>query len=248
MAITRPPLFTDSDMLTFRQTPTSEFRIPYTFVEALNEGTLFDRSARVFEEAARTQRLYDVVVGEDQRIIGAGMLQDTFKDADGIHREEELGALIVHPAARGIGIVGLMIKLILVHRYAVLRTSGGEEDYIAHVVDGNRGPIHALLTAGFEDLGPMKLHPGEFDGHIEHMMAPGENYVPMHAYRFNHHAIDNLIRDLWALWHAGRELTCEDRNLRLKVDFAGMVDPAFLDARVERIGPICPNWRLDGGR
>src|SRR5215211_5162987 len=99
-------------MLTFRQTPTSEFR------QALNEGTLFDRSARVFEEAARTQRLYDVVVGEDQRIIGAGMLQDTFKEADGHHREEELGALMVHPAARGIGIVGLMIKLILVHRLA----------------------------------------------------------------------------------------------------------------------------------
>src|SRR5829696_4560954 len=95
-------------MLTFRQTPTSEFR------QALNEGTLFDRSARVFEEAARTQRLYDVVVGEDQRIIGARMLQDTFKEADGLHREEELGALMVHPAARGIGIVSLMTKLMLV--------------------------------------------------------------------------------------------------------------------------------------
>src|SRR5215216_5241510 len=174
MAIHRPSLFNDSDMLTFRQTPASEYRIPYTFVESLNEGTLFDRSARTFEEAARTQRLYDVVVGEDQRIIGAGMLQDTLKEADGQQRQEELGALMVHPAARGIGIVGLMIKLILVHRYAVLRTSDTEEDYIAHVVDGNRGPIHALLAAGFEDLGPMKLHPGELDGHIEHMMAPGE--------------------------------------------------------------------------
>jgi len=173
MTIHRPALFTDADTLTFRQTPAAEYRIPYTFVEALNEGTLFDRSARVFEEAARTQRLYDVVVGEDQRIIGAGMLQDTFREADGRHREEELGALMVHPAARGIGIVGLMIKLMLVHRYAVLRTGGTQEDYIAHVVDGNRGPIHALLAAGFEDLGPMKLHPGEFDGHIEHMMAPG---------------------------------------------------------------------------
>jgi hypothetical protein len=29
------------------------------------------------------------------------------------------------------------------------------------------------------------------------MMAPGENYVPMHAYRFNRNAIDNLILDLW---------------------------------------------------
>jgi hypothetical protein len=36
------------------------------------------------------------------------MLQDSFKEADGHHREEELGALMVHPAARGIGIVGLM--------------------------------------------------------------------------------------------------------------------------------------------
>ena len=232
--INRPPLFSNSDTLTFRQTPASEYRIAYTFVESLNEGTLFDRSARTFEEAARTQRLYDVVVGEDQRIIGAGMLQDTLKEADGQQRQEELGALMVHPAARGIGIVGLMIKLILVHRYAVLRTSDTEESYIAHVVDGNRGPIHPLLAAGFEDLGPMKLHPGEFDGHVEHMMAPGENYVPMHAYRFNRHTLDNLIDDLWAFWHEERELSLADRNLRVKVDFSGMVDPAFLDAEVER--------------
>jgi len=238
MPIQRPPPFTDSDVLTFRQTPASEYRIAYTFVESLNEGTLFDRSARIFEEAARTQRLYDVVVGDDQRVIGAGMLQDTLKEADGHCREEELGALMVHPAARGIGIVGLLVKLMLVHRYAVLRPSDTQEDYVAHVVDGNLGPIHALLAAGFEDLGPMKLHPGEFDGHVEHMMAPGENYVPMHAYRFNRDTIDNLIRDLWGLWHGGRELSRPDRNLRVKVDFSGMVDPAFLDAQAERIGQL----------
>ncbi len=199
---------------------------------------MFDRSARIFEEAARTQRLYDVVVGDDQRVIGAGMLQDTLKEADGLCREEELGALMVHPAARGIGIVGLLVKLMLVHRYAVLRTSDTEEDYVAHVVDGNLGPIHALLAAGFEDLGPMKLHPGEFDGHVEHMMAPGENYVPMHAYRFNRDTIDNLIRDLWSFWHAGGELSRPDRNLRVRVDFSDMVDPAFLDAEVECIGQL----------
>jgi hypothetical protein len=48
MAIHRPSLLNDSDVLTFRQTPASEYRIPYTFVESLNEGTLFDRSARTF--------------------------------------------------------------------------------------------------------------------------------------------------------------------------------------------------------
>ena len=107
MAIHRPSLFNDSDMLTFRQTPASEYRIPFTFVESLNEGTLFDRSARTFEEAARTQRLYEVVVGEDQRIIGAGMLQDTLKEADGHHREEELGALMVHPPPAASGSLAL---------------------------------------------------------------------------------------------------------------------------------------------
>jgi hypothetical protein len=237
MAIHRPSLFNDSDLVRFRQTPLSEYRVPYTFVEALNEGTLFDRSSRVFEEAARTQRLYDVVVGEDQRIIGAGMLQDTFRQADGEHREEELGGLMVHPAARGIGIVGLMIKLMLVHRYAFLRGSDTQEDYIAHVVDGNRGPIHALLAAGFEDLGPVKLHPGEFDGHIEHMMAPGEDYVPMHGYRFDRGTIENLIHDLWSFWHGTRELVRADWNVRVTVDFSGMVDPAFLDAEIARSGP-----------
>jgi len=196
---------------------------------------LFDRPARTFEEAALTQRLYDVVVGGDRRIIGAGMLQNTFKEADGHHREQELGALMVHPAARGIGIVGLMIKLMLVHRYAVLRTSDTEEDYIAHVVDGNRRPIHALLAAGFEDLGPVKLHPGEFDGHIEHMMVPGENCVPMHAYRFNREAIGNLIHDLWAFWHGGRQLSRMDRKVRVKVEFSGLIDPSFLDTEVKRI-------------
>ena len=64
MTVDRPSLFNNSDMLTFRQTPASEYRIPYTFVESLNEGTLFDRSARTFEQAARTQRLYDVVAVE----------------------------------------------------------------------------------------------------------------------------------------------------------------------------------------
>jgi GNAT superfamily N-acetyltransferase len=213
-----------------------EFRVPYTFVNALNEGTLFDRALRVFEEAARTERLYDVVAGDDQCTIGVGMLQDTFKEADGRHREEELGGLMIHPTARGIGIAPLLIKLILVHRYVVRSRGDTEEEYIAHVVDGNTGPIHALIEAGFRVIGPVKLHPGEFDGAVEHMIAPGENFVPMHAYRFDRHAIDNLVRDLWIFWHESRELTCSDLNVRLQVDFSDLVDPSLLDTEIQEIG------------
>ena len=172
------------------------------------------------------------MVGEDRRVIGAGMLQELSRKPTDIvgKRSWALYGASRRPRHRD---RWPFDEAYAGHRYAVLRSSDTEEDYIAHVVDGNRGPIHALLAAGFEDLGPMKLHPGEFDGHVEHMMAPGENYVPMHAYRFNRDTIDNLIRDLWSFWHGGGELSRPDRNLRVKVDFSDMVDPAFLDAEVE---------------
>ncbi|MGB5735691.1 MAG: hypothetical protein WBM40_14750 [Thiohalocapsa sp.] len=49
----RPSVLRDRDRVTFRLTPPDGYRVPFTFVEALNEGTLFDRSGRVFETAAR---------------------------------------------------------------------------------------------------------------------------------------------------------------------------------------------------
>ena len=58
----------------------------------------------------------------------------------------------------------------------------------------------------------------------------------MHAYRFNRDTIENLIHDLWSFWHGSRELGRADWNVRLQVDFSDMVDPAFLDAEVERMG------------
>ena len=38
----RPPVVSDGDKIAFRVTRPSEARIAYTFIEALNEGTLFD--------------------------------------------------------------------------------------------------------------------------------------------------------------------------------------------------------------
>jgi hypothetical protein len=61
MAIRRPPLFTDSDTLAFRQTPPSECRISCTFVESLNEGTLFERSAQTNREADVLRDITDLL-------------------------------------------------------------------------------------------------------------------------------------------------------------------------------------------
>lgn len=226
----RPGLFHDQDRVVFRLTSPADFRVPFTFVEALNPGTLFDRSGRVFLDAARHARLYEVVVGRDARLIGTGMFQDTFRDADGRVHEEEIGGLIVHPAARGFGIMTLLVKVMLVHRFAVVSGRGLQESYIAHVVDGNAGPIHGLLDAGFESVGPVRMHPGEFDGAMEHMIAPGENFVRFHAYRFDGTAIQRLIRELRTLRCERRGLVPGDAGLRLVVDFSPILTAARLDA------------------
>jgi hypothetical protein len=43
----------DQDTVEIRLTREAEYRLPFTFIEALNEGTLFDRPAHVFRDAAR---------------------------------------------------------------------------------------------------------------------------------------------------------------------------------------------------
>ena len=44
----RPPVIRDQDRIDVRLTEEGEYRIPFTFIEALNEGTLFDRPAHAF--------------------------------------------------------------------------------------------------------------------------------------------------------------------------------------------------------
>jgi hypothetical protein len=48
----RPAMIRDRDKVEIRLTREAEYRLPFTFIEALNEGTLFDRPAHVFRDAA----------------------------------------------------------------------------------------------------------------------------------------------------------------------------------------------------
>ncbi|MEM7224660.1 MAG: GNAT family N-acetyltransferase [Pseudomonadota bacterium] len=218
----------DHDILTFRRTHVSDYRRPFAFVEALNDGTLFGRPARVFQAAARESCLFEVVVGKDQRIVATGILQDHLEaGADGPCREKELGGLMVHPDARGLGIVTLLIKLMLAHRWAAF---GGHhhETYVARVVDGNPGAARVLQAVGFRSTGYLRLYPGQFDGSIEHMMAPGEDFVRMEGFRFEPEALDEIVHDLWTFWQGSRALGHSDRGQHLAVDFADLVAPSLL--------------------
>jgi hypothetical protein len=71
----RPPVIRDQDRIDVRLTSEAEYRIPVTFIEALNEGTLFDRPAHAFLDAARERRLFHVLNRTTDNIIGTGIIQ-----------------------------------------------------------------------------------------------------------------------------------------------------------------------------
>src|SRR5213593_1047695 len=99
----RPPVIRDQDRIDVRLTGEAEYLIPFTFIEALNEGTLFGRPAHAFLEAAQERRLFHVLNRTTDNIIGTSIIQS----ASGNERsakQAEVGGLMFHPAARGFGL------------------------------------------------------------------------------------------------------------------------------------------------
>src|ERR1051325_9131531 len=110
-----PAVIRDQDQIDVRLTKEAEYLIPFTFIEALNEGTLFGRPAHAFLEAARERRLFHVVNRTIGNILGTGIIQGF---GDERSKQVEVGGLIFHPAARGFGLYSLVVKVTMV--YAIL--------------------------------------------------------------------------------------------------------------------------------
>ena len=161
-----------------RLTGEAEYLIPFTFIEALNEGTLFDRPAHAFLEAARERRLFHVLNRTTDNIIGTGIIQSASGDESSTKRAE-VGGLMFHPAARGFGLCSLLVKIMMVYAIKESGRDSPDEEYLAHVVDGNGLPLHSLLEAGFRPIGPVDVHRGDIDAVIDYMIKPGESVVHM---------------------------------------------------------------------
>jgi len=230
----RPSVIKDGDAIEFGITTETEFRIPYTFVEALNEGTLCDRQPGSFERAANEQRLFQVVNAANQNMIATAMIQDYARGADGAQHEGQFGGIIVHPAARGFGIASLLSKIVMVHEFGANRYDAGEEEYVAHVMDGNKAPIHALVHAGFRPEGYLHVHLDDFSGAMGHMVEEGQNEIVMHRYVFDPAALDSLIFDLWKFQtEDGGVIQNHHDGVRVAVDFADVIDPAYVEAHID---------------
>jgi GNAT superfamily N-acetyltransferase len=233
----RPAMIRDQDRVGIRLTEEAEYRIPFTFIEALNEGTLFDRPAHVFRDAAREHRLFHVLNRNTENILGTGVIQLASGSQDS-PVQAEVGGLMVHPAARGFGIASLLLKVMMVCAINRRRGDVSRAQYVAHVVDGNDGPIHALLEAGFRPGGHVEIHRGEIDAAFDHMLKAGESTVRMQAFAFDREALGNLVGSLWRFVREdGGVMTRSDAagNIRVEVDFSHVLRPDQLDGEVERL-------------
>jgi GNAT superfamily N-acetyltransferase len=227
----------DGDRIEISLTKEADYRIPFTFIEALNEGTLFDRPAHVFRDAAREHRLFHVLNRNTENILATGVIQ-LAADRQDAPVQAEVGGLMVHPAARGFGIASLLLKVMMV---CAINRRGGDvahKQYLAHVVDGNEGPLHALLDSGFEPAGHVEIHRGEIDAAFDHMLKDSESTLRMQAFTFDRQALGNLVLSLWKFVREdGGVITHADGagRVQVEVDFSHVIRPDQLDTQVERL-------------
>src|SRR6476659_5832385 len=115
----RPPVVRDQDQIDVRLTSEAEYLIPFTFIEALNEGTLFDRPAHAFLEAARERRLFHVLNRTTDNIIGTGIIQGSGDEKS--TKRAEVGGLMFHTETRGFGLCSHQMKIMTL--YAIKESS-----------------------------------------------------------------------------------------------------------------------------
>jgi hypothetical protein len=123
-----------------------------------------------------------------------------------------------HPGARGFGLAALLVKVMMVYAIKERGRDSPDEEYLAHVVDGNGAPLHALLDAGFRPIGPVDVKRGDIDAVIDHMIKQGESTVRMEGFVFDPEVIGRLVLALCDLgFRSGkpRHLRCFVRSSRV---------------------------------
>lgn len=194
MAQQAPTHIRQGDRLRLRMTDMADTRAVYTFVDTLNQGTLFDRPPSVFRNAVRQHRLFELENdSRDDTLIGTIIIQDNTVDEAAKQRQSELGGLVVHPGARGQRLASLLTRLSLLHDLIRTKTGGWDCQYQAHFTEGNTGPEAAFRKAGFVPAGDTIVHRGEVDASLEHMLEEGADGVVMKRVVFDAGNVGELV-------------------------------------------------------
>ena len=225
----RPPMIRDKDTIEFRLTEQSESRLPFVFVETLDEATLAERSLRVYEEAARDRRLIHVLNRSTDGILGTAMVQPS---SDGKRPlRAEVGGLAVHPGARGFGIASHLFKVMMV--YAV-KESG--RDPAVHRPCRRR---KRRLDCGCARR-RVSVDRHRRTAPQRHRRRPeGGSFVRMESFAFDRAALDGLILDLWRFVREQQGVIARSDpagDVRITLDFSHIISPGYLDAESARIG------------
>ena len=124
------------------------------------------------------------------------------------------------------------MKIMMVYAIKESGRDSADEEYLAHVVDGNGAPLHSLLEAGFRPIGPVDVHRGDIDAVIDHMIKGGESVVHMQGFVFDREVIGKLVLSLWKFVNEDHGvITRSDLagDIRLTVDFSHVIPPTDLN-------------------
>jgi hypothetical protein len=209
-----PPVIHDGDVIEMTRTLPAEARLVNQLIRDLNEPNLLARAPSYFDAAAADERLIHARIVASDHVVGAVSFVPDPKPGGAV--EYELTGLAIHPGCRGFNLANVLAKAAMV--YHLGQTADEDREHIAHVLDGNLGPIKALTHVGFQLRENIELPRGALGGALDHTILPGEDRIRGSTYGFDSGVLDRLIEDLLGFIENGGTLQHRDGKT-IKVEF-----------------------------
>ena len=185
-----------------------------------SDGMLFDRRSPEVRRAADSHRLFTARnVSRGDALIGTVLVSDDRVDESRHVKTVEIGGVVVHPAARGRRVAGVLTRLALLHDLSATVRSGWSATYVAHFVVDNHAPRRAFRVAGFRPAGLVDVHSGDVDASVRNLFAPGADSIRMRIERFDPSRLGDLVE--WyrsSLRADGAVDTGNGNSLRVRFD------------------------------
>jgi Acetyltransferase (GNAT) family len=231
---TRPPVVNSGDVIEIVRTPPAAVRIVNQFVCDLNEPGLLQRTPKYFTQAAADKNLIHAEIKRTWHVVACVSFIPGRHETNTTY---ELTGLVVHPDVRGFTLASILIKASMI--YHLGQVADHNDEYIAHVLDGNEGPIAALTEVGFRFERKIELPRGVLGGALDHTITSDGNKIRGSEYRFDRAILNRLNDDMLAFLEGQSILTKGDISIEVRID-PSVVDPQAL--RYDR------EWREGRGR
>jgi len=195
------------------RTPPAAVRTVNQFVCDLNEPGLLRRTPEYFMQAAADKNLIHAEIKRTWHIVACVSF---IPERHETKTNYELTGLVVHPDVRGFKLPSILIKASLI--YHLGQVADHNDGYIAHVLDGNEGPIGALTEVGFRFERKIELPRGAFGGALDHTITSDDNKIRGSTYRFDRAVLNRLNDDMLAFLEGQSILTRDEISIGVQID------------------------------